>query len=149
MSQENIDLVIKVFPPAETEYTTLFRDDVAWAALKDGVDSLVAPDFKGAFVAWGQRVIEFTGLDSLREAWIEWLAPWSSYYETLEGVRAVGADRVVLLGREHGYRFDTEGEVAAETAAIYLVREAKIVGAYYYADRAEALEAAGLRDGMS
>jgi ketosteroid isomerase-like protein len=146
MSQQNVDLVMTTFPPAGTDYTELFRDDEAWAAFKNGVDSLVDPDFKGAFVAWGQRVAELRGLDGLREAWIDWLAPRSSYYEQLEDAVAVGADRVVLLGREHGYRLDTESEVATDSAGVYLVRNGKIVGAEFYASQAEALEAVGLAE---
>jgi ketosteroid isomerase-like protein len=145
-SEGNVDLVMMTFPPAGTDYTELFRDDEAWAAFKASVVPLVDPDFKGAFVAYGQRILEFKGLDGLREAFIQWLAPWSSYYEKLEDVVAVGADRVVLLGREHGYRLDTQSEVTTDSAGVYLVRNGKIAGAEYYASQAEALEAAGLRE---
>ena len=146
MSQENIDLVRKVIPPTGTDYTELFRDDVAWVGLKDSVDSLVDPDFEGAFVAEGQPLLEFAGLDGLREAWIQWLAPWSRYYDDFEAVLPVGADRVVLLGREHGYRLDTESEVTAAVAGVYFVRNGKIARADYYANQAEALEAVGLQE---
>jgi ketosteroid isomerase-like protein len=146
MSRENIDLVKKLIPPAGTDYTDLFRDDVVWAATKSAATSLVDPAFEGAFVIWGQREMEFTGLDGMREAFLEWLAPWTSYYDEVEDVLAVGDDRVVALGRQHGHRRDTEAEVQAETAGVYLLRDRKIARVDYYASQAEALGAVGLAE---
>jgi ketosteroid isomerase-like protein len=143
MSRENVEIVKKFSPPAGTDLMYLFGDDATWAAAKEGVENLVAPDVEGAFIAWGQRV-NFTGLDGMRATWLDWLAPWTSYYQEIEDVFGVGDDRVVVLGREHGRRRDTEAEVTAETAAIYLVRSIKIVRVDFYADRAEALETLGL-----
>jgi ketosteroid isomerase-like protein len=87
---------------------------------------------------------QFTGLDGLREAFLDWIAPWTSYYDEIGEVFAVGDDRVVVLGREHGYRRDTEAEVEAESAGVYFLRDGKIARIEYYANRAEALEAVGL-----
>jgi ketosteroid isomerase-like protein len=146
MSQENIDLVRKIIPPVGTDYTNLFRDDVVWAAVKEAVEPLAEPDCEVAFIAWGQRLLEFTGLDGMRETWLQWLAPWSSYYDEIEDIFAVGDERVVVLGREHGYRLDTGAEVAAESAGVYLVRKGRILRVEYYAKQAEALEAVGLSE---
>ncbi len=145
MSQDNVEIVKKFIAPAGTDYTDLFGDDRAWEAHKNTVESLFAADFEGAFVAWGQRM-QFTGLDGMRQAILEWLIPWTSYYEQIEDVLAAGDDRVVVLGRQHGYRLDTEAEVVAESAGVYLLRNCKIVQIDLYADRAEALEAVGLEE---
>jgi hypothetical protein len=144
MSQENIDLVKNLIPPVGTDYTDLFRDDVVWTATRDAAEPLVEPDIEVAFLAWGQQLMGFTGLDGMREAWLQWLAPWSTYYDEIEDIFAVGDDRVVVLGREHGYRLDSGAEVAAESAGVYLVRTGRIARVDYYAKQAEALEAAGL-----
>lgn len=146
MSQEKIDLVKKLIPPVGTDYTSLFRDDVVWAAVKAAVEPLIEPDFEGAFVAWGQQLMGFAGLDGMREAWLQWLSPWASYYDEIEDIFAVGDERVVVLGREHGYRVDTEAEVAAESAGVYVVRKGRIRRVEYYAKQAEALEAVGLTE---
>jgi ketosteroid isomerase-like protein len=146
MSQENVEVVSQMVPPKGTDYTQLIRDDAAWAALAKAAASIIDPELEGAFIAWGQRMIEFTGVDGLRDAWLQWLAPWASYYEDVEDVFAVGPDRVVVLGREHGYRRDMERDVAAEAAGVYHLRDGRVVTLEYYADRAEALEAVGLAE---
>jgi ketosteroid isomerase-like protein len=145
MSHENVELVKKLIPPVGTDYTNVFRDDALWAVARAGLEPLVTPDFEGAFVIWGEGG-KFTGLDGLRASFLDWLAPWASYYDEIVEVFAVGDDRVVVLGREHGYRLDTEAEVLAESAGVYRVRDGKIARVDYYANRAEALEAVGLTE---
>jgi ketosteroid isomerase-like protein len=144
MSHENVELVKRFIAPAGTDYRVLFGDEVVWSAAKEAGEGLLAPDFQGAFITWGQRQTEFTGLDGLREAFLDWIAPWTTYYDEIEEVFAVGDDRVVVLGREHGHRRDTEAEVEAESAGVYFLRDGKIARIEYYANRAEALEAVGL-----
>jgi ketosteroid isomerase-like protein len=144
MSHENVDLVKRFIAPAETDYRVLFGDDAVWSAAKEASEPLVAPDFQGAFITWGQKQAEFTGLDGLREAFLDWIAPWATYYDEIEDVFAAGDDRVVVLGREHGYRRDTQAEVEAESAGVYFLRDGKIARIEHYANRAEALEAVGL-----
>jgi ketosteroid isomerase-like protein len=145
MSQENVEIVKTFLRPEGTDYTELFGDDALWAANKDAVEPLLERDFAGTFVAWGQRA-EFAGLDGLREAFRDWLSPWRSYYDEIQDVFAVGDDRVVVLGRQHGYRLDTEAEVVSHTAGVYLVRDGKIARVEYYATQAEALAAVGLSE---
>jgi ketosteroid isomerase-like protein len=144
MSQENVEIVKKVMPPRGRDYTELFGDDVAWAAMRDSRQALVGPNFSGAFVFMGVAGMEFTGLDGLREAFLEWLGPWTSYYDEVQDIRATDDDRVIVLGRQHGHRLDTESEIVAETAAVYRLRSGKVVRLELYADRSEALEAVGL-----
>jgi ketosteroid isomerase-like protein len=146
MSHENVELVKQFIAPAGTDYRVLFGDDVVWSTAKAAGEPFVAPDLQGAFITWGQRQAEFTGLDGLREAFLDWIAPWTTYHDQIEEVFAVGDDRVVVLGREHGYRRDTEAEVEAESAGVYFLRDGKIVRIEYYAKRAEALESVGLAE---
>ena len=145
MSQENVEIVKKLILPAGTDYTNVFRDDALWAVVRARAEALVAPDFEGAFVVLGEGE-EFRGLDGLRAGFLDWLAPWGSYYDEIEEVFAVGDDRVVVLGCEHGYRLDMEAEVRGEAVGVYTVREGKVARAEYYVKRAEALKAAGLSE---
>ena len=119
MSQENVEIVKKLLPPVGTDYKEVFGEDMVWATAKEAFEPHFASDFEGAFIAWGQQQMEFKGLDGLRDAFLDWLAPWARYYDEIEDVFAVGDDRVVVLGREHGYRLDTGAEVEAETAGVY------------------------------
>jgi ketosteroid isomerase-like protein len=145
MSQENVEIVKRFIPPPGSDYTELFGNDAAWAALKESVEPVVTPDFEGAFVALGQRM-QFTALEGMRQGILEWVTPWASYYDEIEDVFGVRDDRVVVLGRQHGYRLDTEAEVVAESAGVYLLRNGKIARVDLYVDRAEALEAVGLSE---
>jgi ketosteroid isomerase-like protein len=52
----------------------------------------------------------------------------------------------VVLARQRGRRLDTEAEVVAESAGVYLLRNGKIARIDFYIDRAEALEAVGLSE---
>ena len=146
MSQQNVEVVRKFIPPVGTDYTTLVRDDATWAAIREIGEPLIEPDCEVVFLAWGQEIIRGTGLDGLREAWLQWLAPWSSYYDEIEDVFAAGEDRVVVLGREHGHRLDADAEVAAESGGVYSFREGRVSRIEYFAKQAEALEAVGLSE---
>ena len=140
---DNVATVRKVFPPAGTSYTDLFGDEARWQGRVNEIGDLFAPDLEGSFIAMGQRM-DFRGLDGMRRAFVEWLSPWRSYYDEVETVLPASQDRVVVLGRQHGFLRDSPSEVVAETAAVYLLRGGKIARLELYADRAEALEAAGL-----
>jgi hypothetical protein len=82
----------------------------------------------------------------MREAFLDWLAPWTSYEDEITEVFAVGDDRVVVVGREHGYRLDTGAEVTTQSAGVYFLSAGKIERVEYYAKRGEALEAVGLSE---
>jgi ketosteroid isomerase-like protein len=144
MSQENVEVVKRLIPPGGMDYKLLFGDDAVWAVAKQRLEPLVTSDFKGAFITWGQT--EFTGLDGMRQAFLDWLAPWTSYEDEIKEVFAAGDDRVVVVGLEHGHRRDTGAEVTAESAGVYFLRNGKIERVEYYAKRAEALEAVGLTE---
>jgi hypothetical protein len=52
----------------------------------------------------------------------------------------------MLIGRHRGQRRDTDAEVEMFAAAIYTVQDGKVSHVEYDANRAEALEAAGLSE---
>ena len=136
MSQENVELVKQVILPPGTDYRALLGDDAAFAAVKKAVEPFVAADVEFAFFIFGTRPTEFTGLDGLRQGFLDWIAPWATYFDDIEEVFAVGDDRVVVLGRERGHRLDTGAEVVGESAGVYTVRDRKIARAEYYAKAA-------------
>ena len=146
MSQENVELIKKIAPPPGTDWAGAFRDDAVWAAVKKAVAPFLTPDFQGAFMVWDQIETEFTGIDGMRQAFLEWLAPWASYYSDDQDHIAAGDDQVIVLGRQHGRRTDTGAEVLADTAGVYLVRNGKIARADYYTSQTEALAAVGLSE---
>ena len=89
-----------------------------------------------------------SGPSGMREAWLEWMAPWASYRTEIEEAIDLG-DRVVLLVRDFG-RYQPGGPEAALTgAAIWTVRDHRIVRAEFYANREAGMRAAGLSDPLS
>lgn len=144
MSQRNIKLVRGILAPPGSELTTLVRDEERWAALRATLEPIVEPGCHFAWIAWGQR-FEYTGLNGLREGWLEWFTPWTSYYSDTEAVLDAG-DQVVVLVRDRGQLRDTDAKVEMLGAGVCSLRDGKLVRIDFYASRAEAFDAAGLRE---
>jgi ketosteroid isomerase-like protein len=86
----------------------------------------------------GGHATLYSGFDGLRDCWLDWLAPWTSYRVEVEKLIDVG-ERVVTLTRDYGRREPGAPEVGQDSAAIWTVRGGRIVRAEFYADRAEGL----------
>jgi ketosteroid isomerase-like protein len=87
----------------------------------------------------------YTGLDGFRESWLDWLAPYAEYRTEVEEAIDCG-ERVLLLQSSSGRLQGSAKEVKLAPAVVYTVRDGKIARVEPYADRAEALEAVGLRE---
>jgi ketosteroid isomerase-like protein len=144
MSQEDVELIRSLQPGPEVDIAELFRDDkmaeAAWAA----VSSVVHDDLESSIVSQGVRST-YRGFDGLRAAWVDWLAPWDSYYAVIEDVIDLG-DRVLVLPRDHGRRKDLATDVEQRGASVYTVRDDKVARVEFYTNRDEALEAVGLSE---
>jgi ketosteroid isomerase-like protein len=143
MSRENVELV-KALIPQGTDIVPLFRDDATWAKTREAASPLITDDFESVMVFLGQTRT-YAGLDGLRKNWLDWLEPWATYRTGFDELIDVG-DRVVILLRDHGRRKDMAEEVELIGATILTFRDGKIARWEDYADRADALEAAGLRE---
>jgi ketosteroid isomerase-like protein len=86
------------------------------------------------------------GLHGLRAGWLDWLAPWASYRAEIEELIDLG-DRVVSVLCDYARREPDAPEVALKSAAVWTVRDGRIVRAEFYTGgRDEALKAAGLTE---
>jgi len=85
----------------------------------------------------------YRGVKGLVKGWREWLGPWESYW--IEGEEWLDAgDEVVGLARVRA-RTKRDGVVVEHApAAVWTIKDGKIVRVRFYLDRAEAFEAAGL-----
>ncbi len=144
MSRENVELLKSLLPPSGTDILPLIRDDEAFARMREALSPFLADDFQGTTVL-PSLTRPFTGLEGFREAWLDWLEPWATYRSTIEELIDAG-DRVVNLVRDYGRREGMNEEVELIGAAIWTIREGKVARYDAYADRAEALEAAGLSE---
>jgi ketosteroid isomerase-like protein len=145
MSRENVEIVKRMHPGAETDLVALSRDAAAWAAVMASAAPLLEPAFELEVIGGLEDRPIYTGLSGFREFWLDWLTPWETYRDELEDTLDLG-DQVVLLGCHRGTRERTGPEVPAAFAAIYSLRDGKVFRIQYYADRAEALKAVGLAE---
>lgn len=133
MSQENVEFVrdmCEAFVAGDFERALSGLDaEVVWHGTIGGLD-------EGSVVRGRQQVIAAFG-ESRQE--------WESL--SLEAQRFMDAgDSVVVFWHEQGRGLRSGVEVATDTAAIYTVRERRIVEVRGFMDRSAALEAAGLEE---
>jgi ketosteroid isomerase-like protein len=145
MSRENVELVTEVIAPSTgVDLTQLYGDESAWAAIRDSAEPLVEPGCRFTWIALGQGV-ERIGLDGLREGWLDFFEPWESYFSETEDIVDVG-ERVLVLTRQRARAPDSDAEVEMLAAGLVEVRDGRIASVEFYANRAEALEVAGVRE---
>ncbi|GAC1436875.1 MAG: hypothetical protein NVSMB51_09180 [Solirubrobacteraceae bacterium] len=142
MSQQDVELVRSLGIAPGVDWAAIVRDDMLSAALEDAVRDRIDPSFDVAMVAVTETWR--TGFAGLRQVWLDWLEPWSTYRVQEEDVIDLGGGRVLYLGRDFGTRHETPGEVELHASAIWTVRDGWVVQIVFYADRAVALAAAGL-----
>ena len=121
------------------------EDDEATQRVEEVFAALVEPDFEVVMIApaYVNRVIEGSGLEGFRAAWLEWTSPFESYRIDLERMIDAG-DRVVSLVRMVG-RTKTGGvEVEAPGAGVWTVVEGRLHRVEFHLDREAALRSAGL-----
>jgi ketosteroid isomerase-like protein len=137
MSQENVDLVRRVFAEF-SDSPVVAVDDAARAGL-------VAPDIEFDFSALYPDGPILRGVEAWR--WFADTLPWGRSL-TLKSERFYDVDDELVLVF---VRATAEGKgsgvpVENRTAHVFTIRDGVFVRWKVYADRAEALEAAGLRE---
>jgi ketosteroid isomerase-like protein len=142
MSEQNVAIVTSLQPAPDADLAQLFRDDDLWDRAVDVQGSLFDPDLKCAHrLIGGDRI--YAGSEGLRASWLDWIAPWESYRVEVEDVIDCG-DRVLVLVYDYGRRAESAEEIKSHNAAVWTLRDGKVISAEFYADRAWALRAVGL-----
>lgn len=141
MSHGDVELVRALVTGAEVDWAAVVRDDDRWRALAQQADALFDESFECALV--GVTETRRRGLDGLRQIWLDWVEPWTSYRASEDEVIDVGDGRVLWLGHDFGGRPDGR-EVELHSSAIWTVSDGRVVEAVFYASRNEAFAAAGL-----
>jgi ketosteroid isomerase-like protein len=132
MSQENVEIVRQI-------YEQLNRGDV------EGVVELCDDDF---LMDMSERVFNpdtYRGHDGIRRFYGGVTDAWKSYVWTVEETRVAGDTVVAMLHCEGQSREGGPG-VDWRVAWLWKLRQGRSVFARFYRDRADALEAAGLRE---
>jgi ketosteroid isomerase-like protein len=146
MSQENVEIV-KRAQPSGVDMVQLFRGSSAPNPTATGIDvTAFENDFEVEFISSeAQASIRpaSRGAEGLAEAWRDWLEAWESYYIEAEEFIDAG-DEVVSLVRVRGQTARDGVFIEHRPAAVWSVREHKIVRVRFYLERNAAFEAAGL-----
>jgi ketosteroid isomerase-like protein len=142
MSQQNVEIAVRVTPAAEVDCVPLFRDDDRWTVFAEGVAPLYDPDVVCFFHEFGGHT-RYVGLDGARAFMLDWMAPWSSFRIDIERVVDLG-DRVLVLCTNRGQREDSTEEVRGRVAVVWTMRDATVIGIDAYTTWSDALEATGL-----
>ena len=134
MSQENVEIVLDQF--AATNERDFPR---AMGHYAENVQLVVDP---AAFLEGGT----FTGRDAVGEWFGNWFATFEpGYHFDVEEARDLGG-AILLVASHRGRGRSSGAEVRAQTGYLYTVRGGKIARVELFADRATALEAAGLSE---
>jgi ketosteroid isomerase-like protein len=144
MSQENVELVLALQVGPDVDLVPLVRDDAVFATWAEAVAQHFHPDFECAHRLLGVERT-YTGLDGLSESWRDWVAPWATYRAVIEEAIDCG-DQVLVIVSDFGRIDASAPEVKSNNAAIWTIRDGKVVRAEFYADRARARKAVGLAE---
>ncbi len=146
MSQENVELVRSLQPRPEVNVVELFTNDAGNARMADAVAHLLDPAFVSSFHFPGAQPASYSGLDGLRNGWLDWLAPWTSYRTEIEELIDLG-ERVVVVVRDYARTEPDAPEVDLMGATIWTVHDGRVDRVDFYAGgRAEGLTSVGLTE---
>ena len=123
MSHENVEIVRR-FVLSDPDDLSDAHPDIVW----NPVDEVASQ-----------------GHDALRAALARWMGEWDEYQDALEELEDLG-DRVLATYYFRGRGRGSGIEIDQRFYEVYTVRDGKVVRMDEYATRAEALEAAGLRE---
>jgi ketosteroid isomerase-like protein len=142
MSQENVELVLSLYEAPDVDYAQVVRDDSLWSGQAEALAPFIHPDCECVMYAFGGEN-RYAGLDGLRAFLLDWTAPWATY--RFENEKAIDlGERVLMLNRDRGLREGSTQEVEGRIAAVFTIRDGKVVRIDAYPTRDEALEAVGL-----
>ena len=133
MSQENVEIVRAVYDAWQAgDYEGVFKrfdGNVEWTG---------PPDVSGT----GEHR---RGHDGVRRGMRDWIGTWDDYRFELRELVGIG-DQVLAEGWQHGRGRSSGVEVSEEIFSVWTLHGGMIVRQRLFRDRAQALEAAGLRE---
>ena len=85
MSAENVELVVGLYPAPDVDFAQLVRNENRWTAWSEANAPFFHPEAESVRPGLPDGTT-YTGLDGLRDMWLEWLAPWKTYRVEAEEV---------------------------------------------------------------
>ena len=134
MSEENVEIVRRLWADLETENL-----EASIHLLDKGVEIWNAPEFPVTG--------PYRGHDGVRQwAAEQWEVLSGLHHEIEEIIEAPDGETLVSVQRTQGRMRHTDMKTNLQWATTWTIRDGKVLRAYGYLTRAEALEAAGLSE---
>jgi ketosteroid isomerase-like protein len=152
MSQESVEIARKFFPGTLDLVAALADQEALEAALQ----RLVHPDFEtvtvpgqvplsGAGAENPSRPI-FHGVEGFVSSFRDWLSAWESWVVTATDFIDVDESRVLVMLDVRARSKTHQVEMPIEGANLLTIKDGRLARLELFFDRAQALEAAGLRE---
>ena len=141
MSQANVDLVRRMYPPGGLDVLALGRDGAV-----SGMElfaEIAHPEFE-LHGGGGLFFEPALGVSAAADSYREWASAWESFRIEPEEFIDAGDD-VVVVARVRGRSREGGVEIDQRAAAIWTLRDGKVLRIAEYSDPAEALRSAGVR----
>jgi ketosteroid isomerase-like protein len=137
MSRENVEMIERVLDQAQHNPVALWEildDEVRW-----DVGALDIPDAGATY---------WRGPEGVREFFRRWVGPFDEWgYEVAEVIDA--GDSVVVHIHQWGRGKGSGATVKSHFWQVWTIRDGKVVRGTHHSEKAEALEAVGLRNQTS
>jgi ketosteroid isomerase-like protein len=134
MSEENVEIVRAVFDAQRRRdwdaFPQLYDPEIEW------------DDVAGLWGDWGTR----RGFDDVRKAFLTWFEAFEQVEFRLEGNILQSGDDVIATQRISGRGRGSGLSVNQRITLIWTVRSGRVTRVRAFRERADALEAAGLRE---
>lgn len=128
--------------PKEVDLVEVLRGENPIGLFKN--PDLIDPDISVTFSGGaGGPPTEFEGIPGLLEGWLDWLEPWDSYVIRFEEALEAG-DKVVSFATVRARTSRYGVEVEHTPAAVWTVRDGRLSAVYFFLERDDALEFAGI-----
>jgi len=132
MSRENVSALRSLY--------SRFADGEVWAA-----DELLAPDVTSSWPEPGGRVV-CRGRDDLQLRLRELLRHWRSYRVEAQRLEVLGSDSVLVVANQYGKGKMSGIEMESAIYTVWRFNGRTVIAQHWAFARADALEAAGLRE---
>jgi hypothetical protein len=143
VSQENVEIVERLWAAFSGDVLPLIRDDERWGALANQFEPVIDPELEIVTRERPDGDLTFKGLGGFRSVWLEWLAPYEVYRLKHEEAIDCG-ERVLAVTRNFGRMHGSEHEVEHLFTNVLTLHNGKLTRWEPYFDRARALKAVGL-----
>jgi ketosteroid isomerase-like protein len=134
--------VLAAFPTAEAPLTP--GDAAAAERLTSAIERVAAPDLVSVMIGPDQSFrIEYRGVAELIEGWRDWLSPYESFRMEVDDL-IESDDVLVACVRQFGTPVGGGPELEAAGAAVWWLRDDRLVRVEFNLNRDAALRSAGL-----